>query len=160
MASEELEREQVRRRLLGWSLACPETEPGADLGRDLALATNADGKIDLALVESMDNLAQSLTVALTTALGSDVFNTRFGFDGINVLADEPDPLLARERVRISVVQLLQKDPRVRRIVDVSLTGAGIEPVSPGSRTLDVQVSFETVSLDQPTLTLGSVIASG
>ena len=42
-------------------------------------------------VEAIDNLAQSLAVALTTALGSDVFNTDFGFDGLNALVEETDP---------------------------------------------------------------------
>jgi phage baseplate assembly protein W len=161
MASEQQERAQVRRKLLGWSVACGRTDPGLDLGRDLELVTDpATGQVDLARVEGIDNLAQSLTVALTTARGSDVFNTDFGFDGINALADEPDALLARERVRIAVIQVLQKDPRVRRIVDVNLAAGGIEPVSAGSRTLDVNVSFETISLDQPTLRLGKVMPGG
>lgn len=158
MALEERDREQVRRRLLGWSVACPETLPGVDLGRDLALATDVGGKVDLARVEGIVNLAQSLTLALTTLLGSDVFNTDFGFDGLNALVEETNPTLVRERVRVSIIQLLRKDARVRRIVDVNLAGGGFEPVSPGSRDLDVHVVFDTVSLDQPTLKLGKVVA--
>jgi phage baseplate assembly protein W len=167
MAPEEPGREQIRRRLLGWSAACPETLPGVDLGRDLALVTDADGKVDLGRVQGIDNLAQSLTIALTTLLGSDIFNTDFGFDGLNALVEESSPVLVRERVRVSIVQLLRKDPRVRRIVDVNLAGGGFEPPPPGfsersgvvmSRELDVRVVFETVSLDQPTLRLGKVVA--
>jgi phage baseplate assembly protein W len=135
--------DQLRLRLLGWSVACPPISPGLDVGRDLVLAGG-----DLARVESIDALGQSLALALTTALGSDVFNTAFGFDGVNALSDEPDARLARERVRISVIKVLQAEPRVRQIVDVDLDDA--------SRALNVRVAFETVSLDQATIDLGSV----
>jgi hypothetical protein len=156
VAKERIEREQVRRRLLGWSVACEPIFPGTDLGRDLVLTGEGRRPLDLARVESIDALGQSLSLALTTALGSDVFNTSFGFDGLNALADEPDPLIARERVRISVIKLLGSDPRVRRIVDVNLGDGRLGRPSPGSRILDVTVAFETVSLDQATVNLGRV----
>lgn len=158
MANEQQERDQVRRQLLGWGLQTVRTDD-IDIGQDITLEANPDGTVDLATVEGIENLAQSLTIALTTALGSDIFNTGFGFDGVNALAEEPDPMLARERARISVVQLLRKDARVRRITDVTLDGDTLGPVPSGSRTLEVQVSFETVSFDQPTLQLGKVTPS-
>jgi hypothetical protein len=156
VAEERIEREQARRRLLGWSVACEPIFPGTDLGRDLVL-TGGGTPLDLARVQSIDALGQSLSLALTTALGSDVFNTSFGFDGLNALADEPDPLIARERVRISVIKLLGSDPRVRRIVDVDLGDERLGRPSPGSRVLDVNVAFETVSLDQASVNLGRVV---
>jgi hypothetical protein len=105
----------------------------------------------------MDNLTQDLSIALTTLLGSDVFNTRLGFDGLNALVDETDPVLARERVRIGVIQVLRNDARVRRIVDVKLAGGQLELPSAGSRQLDITVTFETVAAEQATLALGKVI---
>lgn len=148
--------ELLRRAVLGWSLECAEILPGVDLGRDLVLETDADGTVDFARVDGIDNLGQSLTIALTTLLGSDVFNTSFGWDGLNALAEETAPPLVRERVRMSIVQLLRKDPRVRRITDVNLDG--LQPLPPGSRELDVNVSFETAALEQTTVSLGKVIA--
>jgi hypothetical protein len=156
MADSAHELRLLRRRLLGWGLACREIMPGADLGRDLELASG-DGGRDLARVEGMDNLTQDLSIALTTLLGSDVFNTRLGFDGLNALVDETDPVLARERVRIGVIQVLRNDARVRRIVDVKLAGGQLELPSAGSRQLDITVTFETVAAEQATLALGKVI---
>jgi len=154
-------RELVRRKLLGWGLVCDEVlPPGTDIGRDLVLAPNADGNVDFASLEGVDNLGQSLTIALTTLLGSDVFNTSFGWDGLNALTTETNPILVRERVRISVVQLLRKDARVRRITDVNIGGGGYEVPAPGSRELNVTVAFETVAQDQTTLNLGKVVAGG
>jgi phage baseplate assembly protein W len=161
MADELLERDLARRRLLGWAPACAPIEPGVDLGRDLVLETRPDGTVDLARVDGMDALEQSLTIGLTTALGSDLFNTDFGFDGLNALVEETSAMLVRERVRISVIQLLRKDPRVRRIADVNLNGGEQEePPTPGSRVLDVRVVFETVAEEQATLQLGKVIPRG
>jgi phage baseplate assembly protein W len=169
VADAELERDAVRRRLLGWSVACDPLLPGVDHGRDLVLQGGNGEPLDLARVASMDCLGQSLEIAITTALGSDVFNTAFGFDGLNALVEETEPVLIRERVRIAVIQLLLKEPRIRQILDVNL---GDERLRPGasatlaesaeraSRTLDVSVSFETVSHDQASLNLGRVVPGG
>ena len=153
--NQEQERQLVRRRLLGWSLACELTEGALDTGRDLAFTTGAGGR-DLALVEGMDNLGQVLKTALTTPLGGDVFNVDFGFDGLNALAEETVPVLVQERVRIAIVTLLKKDPRVRRIVDVTLEDDRLENPGSAARELDVRVAFETASADTATLTLGKV----
>lgn len=157
MAEQEVEREQVRRRLLGWSVACEPVFPGVDLGRDLVLAGGNGEPLDLARVGSIDALGQSLALALTTALGTDVFNTSFGFDGVNALADEPDALLARERVRIGVIKVLGAEPRVRRIVDVDFGDGRLARPAAGSRVLDVNVAFETVALEQASVALGRVV---
>src|SRR5688572_18238051 len=110
MADPKQEQEVLRRRLLGRGLSCPQITPGKDLGRDLVLTTKADGTIDLASVEKLDNLAQDLEVALTTLLGSDIFNTEFGFDGLRALTEGGSAIITRERVRIGVIQVLNKDP--------------------------------------------------
>jgi phage baseplate assembly protein W len=156
MADPTQEREVLRRRVLGWSVACPPVDPG-DHGRDLALATDpATGLVDLAQVEKIDALGQSLQLALTTALGSDVFNTDFGFDGLRALTEDASPAIVRERVRVAVVQVLRKDPRVRRIHDVDVG----EDFVPGSRELNVSVAFQTVSGDDAQANLGRVDGLG
>jgi phage baseplate assembly protein W len=146
----EAQKNLIRRRLLGRGLAL--TRVG-DLGRDLTM--RADGR-DLAIVDGVDNLAQVLSAAVLTPLGSDVFNTDFGFDGLNALADETTPTLQRERVRVSIVALLRKDRRVGRIVDVKLIDQRLEaPTTGAARQLDVRVVFEAVTGDQLTLSAGN-----
>lgn len=148
----------AQERLLGWSPSCLLNAPGVSLGRDLVLASGPNG-LDLARATGMDALTQALAVALSTRLGDDIFNTSFGFDGLNALVDEPDPILARERIRIAVIQVLRKEPRVRRIVDVKLGGGQLDiAAQPGAdpRELNVTVAFETVSGEQVNLNLGAV----
>ena len=146
----EAQKDLIRRRLLGRGLALVKV---GDVGRDLSLT--ADGK-DLALVDGVANLAQSLSVAVLTPLGSDVFDTSHGFDGLNALADETTPLLQRERVRVSMVQLLRRDGRVGRVVDVKLVDGRLEqPTTGAARQLDVRVVFEAVTGDPLTLSAGA-----
>ena len=167
------QQELLRRRILGRGLACAETHPGLEVSRDLRLEEGPNG-LDLAQVEGVDNLTQALAIALTTALTSDVFNVAFGFDGINALVDETNPILVRERVRVSVIQVLRNDPRVRRIVDLKLLDRRLELAAGGPaaadetltealerwRTLDVQVAFETVTGDQAVMKLGKAVSNG
>ncbi len=146
------EQELLRTRLLGRAPRCALV---GDLARDLVLARGADGKVDLDMVAGMDALGQSLSVAVTTPLGGDVFNTDFGFDGLNALSDATTPLLVRERVRVGIVSLLRKDPRVSRVVDVKLVDQRLESPDAGpARRLDVRVVFETVTGDRLALSAG------
>jgi len=143
-------RDLQRRRSLGRGL---QLVPIGDLGRDLTLT--ADGA-DLAMVDGVENLAQSLSVAVLTPLGADMFNTAFGFDGLNALVEESAAVMQRERVRVSIVQLLQRDARVRRIVDVRLVDSRLDaPTTGAARELDVRVVFEVTSGDQLTLSAGT-----
>ncbi|HEY0987407.1 MAG TPA: hypothetical protein VGD80_10165 [Kofleriaceae bacterium] len=140
--------DQLRQRLLGRGLKLVAL---GDLRCDLAIA-----KGDLAQVQGIDNLAQALAVAVATPLGGDVFNTDFGFDGLNALADETLPVLQRERVRIAIVQLLRKDARVTRVVDVRLVDGRLDaPTTGAARQLDVRVVFEAISGDRLTLSAGN-----
>ena len=152
----------LRRRLLGFSLLCAPTQGPLDHGRDLVLAPSGDGPTrDFALVEGMDNLGQALTVALTTPLTGDVFNVDFGFDGLNAhCRSRRCPIMVQERIRIAVITLLQKDPRVRRIVDVKLQDGRLNNPGANIRELDVKVVFETVTGDTTTLDLGKVVPNG
>ena len=152
------EREILRRRLLGRGLAVMPVHGGLDLGRDLVLAAQGDPPArDFVTVAGIDNLAQALTIALTTPLTGDVFNVDFGFDGLNALAEETSPVMVQERIRIAVVTLLKKDPRVRRIVDVQLQDGRL--LSPGANTreLEVRVVFETITADTTSVELGKVV---
>jgi hypothetical protein len=148
------DRELLRRTALGWSAACEPIAPGVDIGRDLRLVAGEDGRLDLARVEALDNLAQSLALAFTTLRGSDVFDAEFGFDGLNALVEEREALLVRERVRVSAVNLLMRDPRVRRVIDVQLEDGRMTPPNTGNpRRLEVRVAFETVTGDTHTVDL-------
>jgi hypothetical protein len=149
---ENTERTLLRRRLLGFGPAC-DLISDADVGRDLRLAPDADGALDLAMVEGIDNLGQALAIAVTTPLGGDPFATGFGFDGLNAMAEETHPVLIRERLRVSLVQVLRRDPRVRRVVDVKLEDDRLTPATTGSRTLDVRLVFEAISGDQAAVDL-------
>ena len=161
----------ARRRALGTSLACPLVQPGLDLGRDLQLATGQNG-LDFAALDGIDNLSQCLEIGLTTALGADVFNVGFGFDGINALVDGTDPTLVREQVRISVIRLLQSDSRVRSIIDLQVldgrllpqagapAGASLQDAIDAWRTLQVDVSFEVITGESAVVSLGKGVTSG
>lgn len=160
------QKDPLRRRVLGWGVACAPAEANADIGRDIRFVTT-NGLIDLACVELIDNLGQSLSIALTTALGSDLFNVGYGFDGINAIAEETNPVLMRERIRIAIIKVLRADPRIRRIVDVKLEDGRLDPITSGSRILDVRVAFETLSgdaysinIDQVALGAGQVTTNG
>jgi phage baseplate assembly protein W len=146
----EAQKNLIRRRLLGRGLRLVRV---GDLGSDITL----DGQGgDLDMVEGIDNLAQVLSSAVLTPLGGDVFNTDFGFDGLNALADESTSALQRERVRVSIVGLLRKDRRVSRIVDVQLVDQRLQaPTTGASRELEVRVGFEAISGDQLTLSAGN-----
>lgn len=136
----------AQRGLLGWGLASEPVDPGVDIGRDLVLRTVPGGGRDLGTVAGVPNLVQALEIALTTALGADVFNTAFGFDGVRMLAGSVDPSLVREGIRVAVVDVLRRDPRVQRIVEVSVVDPPADP-DPGAarRTATVRCVFETVA---------------
>jgi hypothetical protein len=165
-----LEQDLRRRRLLGKGLSCTPVEPGVDIGRDLALTSGPAGR-DLAVVDGMGNLTQCLEIAVTTVLGSDVFNTDFGFDGINALVEETDKVLIRERVRVSIIRLLGRESRVQRIVDLKLLDRRLDdPESGGDdadpaarldqwRTVQVRVAFETVAGERALIDLGRVVTN-
>lgn len=139
------------RQIFGTDVATAPIYPGQDVGRDVVLATA--GATDLATLGGIDNLSQSLTLALTTRLGDNVFDATYGFDGINALADETDPVLQRERIRVAVIAVLQRDSRVRQVNDVTLAG----DVFAQSRTLDVSVSFQTTAATQVVVNLASAV---
>lgn len=160
MADPERERALLRDRLLGWGLAADPIYPGLDVGRDLVLTGGPNGT-DFGRVRGIDCLSQDLKVAYTTMLGGDVFNTDFGFDGLRAFVEETNAALLRERIRVSVIQVLRKDPRVRRILDVRLEREYVDRETQDvvSR-LNAKVGFETVTGDQAVADLGTGVLNG
>jgi hypothetical protein len=68
-------------------------------------------------------------------------------------------LLQRERIRIAVIRVVTRDPRVRRVVDVELGDQDRDVLVPpraGDRVLSVRVVFETVSGGTHAVTVGSM----
>jgi hypothetical protein len=159
MATDVNDRELLRTKVLGWGLECALLDPGTDLGRDLRLTRGPTG-LDFARVSGMNNLGQALAIALTTLAGSDVFNTEFGFDGLRAMAEETDPIMVRERIRIAVIQVLRKDQRVRQIVDVNLDDGRLQAATTGSRELGVSVAFLAATGDQTVIDVGKVVPHG
>jgi hypothetical protein len=161
METQQQESDARRGRLLGRGPRLDLIDPAADVGRDLSFGVDGDGRVDLAFVSGIDCLTQDLAVALTTLLGSDPFNTTFGFDGVRALAEESNALLVRERVRVAVIQTLNRDVRVRRVVDVKLDDERLDrPVATPDRTLVVRVVFETVTGESFAVQLGGSALAG
>jgi hypothetical protein len=115
------------RRVLGWAAEVRPIDPtyGYAHGVDVVLQDAGHG-IDLARVDGVAALTQSLSVALTTGRGTDVFNTAFGWDGVNVLVRDPGDGLLDHRLTIATINTLKADPRVRTVDDVNVSRGGPE----------------------------------
>jgi len=144
-------RRLLARRTLGWGVAAPLVEPG-DVGRDLVLLPRpGSGRLDLACVEGAANLGQCLAVALTTGLGTDPFNTSFGFDGLTALVEEQVPALMRERLRASVAKTVAGDPRVRAVTEIEVDDRAAGP----ERVLRLRVVVDTIAADSAVVVTGA-----
>src|SRR5579884_1253532 len=85
-------------QIFGVDVDVEPTMPGIQLAADVRFV---DG--DLATVSGMDALDQGLTLAILTRLGDRIFDQNYGFDGLRALGEETNPILVRERVRISLI---------------------------------------------------------
>jgi phage baseplate assembly protein W len=179
MMNLELEQENLRKRLLKSSIKTKLIFEGKDIQRDIVLKQGETG-LDFDMVTGFDNLTQSLSIALTTRLGADIFNIQFGFDGLNALVEETNPILQKERIRIAVIRVLEKDSRVKRILDVRLSGDKPmilpTPIIDSlqfetqdereseylrlSRQLAVYVWFETIAGDQTSISVSRIMNNG
>lgn len=147
---------------LGWGLKLAPVDPidGAGGGLDLEFG---------AVVEGPDALLQSLTLALVTLQGADVFNTRFGFIGLAAISEETEPVLRRERLRLAVIGVLQAEPRVRRVITVRFADEAAEagydtapppPVPqavPPPRQVSIEAQFETIAGTTQAITIGGQV---
>lgn len=146
----------LERQMLGWGPIAQTFGP--DITMDIVLS-DGPGPRDLTIATGMDCLVQDLRVALTTALGADPLNADFGFDGVRALAEETDPILQRERIRGALVRVLQRDPRVRRVIDVRIgqeVTAAEGNVAPPIGVLPATVQFATIVGDTATVSVGGV----
>lgn len=112
------------RRMLNWCVAITPIFDGAAQYGDITFTDTPNGR-DLSLSSGLDNLDQQLTVALVTALGADPLNTNHGFGGYQAIAEESNPVLRREKLRFSILAVLQADPRILEVTRV-LIGPEIE----------------------------------
>jgi phage baseplate assembly protein W len=86
---------------------------------DFVLAAGDGGYSDLEQITGKDELAQGIQVLIGTNLGTDIFNTAFGFDLINTLA-APQPISqVKQLVRLCVVKALSQEPRIRQITAIA-----------------------------------------
>jgi phage baseplate assembly protein W len=89
------------------------------VGGDFVLAAGDGGYCDLEVIIGKDELAQGIQVLIGTNLGTDIFNTAFGFDLINTLA-APQPISqVKQLVRLCVVKALSQEPRIRQITAIA-----------------------------------------
>lgn len=146
--------EAIAERVFGKGLALEEIEPGDRLGFDLVWGQGTNGR-DLRMVAGADNLAQDLKVALLTPTGTDIFNIRYGFDGLQVLTQPFDTSMIREFLRLSVIKTVALDARIKQILDVTL-----ELTHPEERRWAVHVEAETILGDVIRLVLGEVDSRG
>ena len=80
-------------------------------------------------------------------------------------AEEPAPAAAtappRERVRVAVIQTLNRDVRVRRVIDVKFDDERLDrPAGAADRTLRVRVVFEVVTGESFAVELGGNALTG
>jgi hypothetical protein len=124
----------------------------ADLGHSLALVDGdlvlEDGR--LAPVSDLDNLAQALTLRVLTPLGSDQFNTGYGFDAENIFTQPATTRTVRDLISLNLVRTLSADDRVRELRDVVF----LDPAEAHRRrSWTVAVSILTIDNQPQTLTL-------
>jgi hypothetical protein len=124
----------------------------ADLGHSLALV---DGDLvleDGGLVEvsGLPNLIQALALRVLTPLGSDQFNTGYGFDAQNIFTQPANARTVRDLITLNLVRTLEPDDRVREIRDVVF----LDPAEAHRRrSWTVAVSIVTIDNQPQTLTL-------
>ena len=152
------------RRLLGWGPATVSLEGNVEQAQDLVFANG-----DLLLNSGIETLRQDLAAALVTALGADPLNPTFGFEGFQAIAEESDKFVLRERIRVAIVNMLRRDPRVDRIdqvligseIEAAAVGATVSPPPREYGLMDIQVSFRLRGrLEQLRVDIGSIIGSG
>ncbi|GAA5093521.1 hypothetical protein [Nocardia iowensis] len=96
----------------------------------------ADG--DIALVSGLPNLAQALQLRVLTPLGSDRYDTRYGFDYRAVFTTPAGAYEMRDLVRLNLVRTISTDQRVREIRDIDVLDAQVDP---HHRKWNVEVSI-------------------
>src|SRR5689334_15440427 len=106
----------------------------------------------LQLVHGKENLLQALNLRVQTPAGSDVLNTTYGLAYTQIFTQPETLSLAKEQIKLSLVQTLATDPRVHSVRDIIFsddpryisqsTQANVDPRI--SRSWSVQVLIETL----------------
>lgn len=104
---------------------------------------------ELTLVSGLPNLAQALQIRVLTPLGSDRYDTRYGFDYRAVFTTPAGAHEMRDLVRLNLVRTLSTDARVREIRDIQVRDPQLDP---HHRTWRVDVSIITGDGTSATLT--------
>jgi len=86
---------------------------------DFVLAAGSGGFLDLATITGKDELVQGIQVLVGTNLGTDIFNTAFGFDLVNTLAAPKSFPQVQQLIRMCVVKALSQEPRIRQITAIA-----------------------------------------
>ncbi len=89
---------------------------------DFKIATGSDGFADLPLIAGKDELAQGIQILIGTNLGTDIFNSSFGFDLIKTLASPTSFPRMQQLIRLCVVKALSQEPRIRQIKAIAFVG--------------------------------------
>jgi hypothetical protein len=124
----------------------------ADLGHSLALVDGdlvlEDGR--LVEVVGVSNLIQALALRVLTPLGSDQFNTGYGFDAENIFTQPATARTVRDLISLNLVRTLSADDRVRELRDVVF----LDPAEAHRRrSWTVEVSILAIDNQPQTLTL-------
>jgi hypothetical protein len=124
----------------------------ADLGTGLRVA---DGDLvlsggRLSELTGLENLAQALTLRISTPLGNDVFNTTYGLDTQSIFATAAGTQLTRDVISLNLVRTLGTDTRVQEVREVRF----LEPAEgTHRRSWPVEVTIVTIDQQSATLTL-------
>ena len=86
---------------------------------DFVLAAGDGGFLDLATITGKDELVQGIQVLVGTNLGTDIFNTAFGFDLVNTLAAPKSFSQVQQLIRLCVVKAFSQEPRIRQITAIA-----------------------------------------
>jgi hypothetical protein len=70
------------------------------------------------VISGVPGALQSLVLKVLTPFGTDPFNVTYGFDVRPVFVEPNDPRAVRQLVRMSLVQSLGTDPRVRDVREI------------------------------------------
>ena len=91
-------------------------------GRDISLNTDGDFAVirgDLAVVSGNNNLYQSITNRLTTAIGKRIRNGTYG-----IRATIGDTVAIDSYLFGSIEMTVKEDPRIEKIEEISIEGSG------------------------------------
>jgi hypothetical protein len=85
---------------------------------DIVLEPGDAGLMRFRTVQGKRNLIQALTLRILTPFGSDLFNTTYGLDVQQALAEPTGIRAAKQIIQLNLVRTLATDSRVRDVREV------------------------------------------